>query len=103
MTAGFGAGWTARQIMSSRRIRVGTQRIDTRIGRICQNSASEAVLQWLLSKPPKTWWTRAHVVRGTGRTEASVDWALLFLSRTGRIRSTDDSRCVRYRLYRANR
>lgn len=71
-------------------------------GVIRSGSATGAVLEWLQSRRPGLWWTRGQIMAGTGRTEKSVNWALLYLRTQGRIECVpNDSRNPNWRRYRA--
>jgi hypothetical protein len=71
-------------------------------GTIQQGSATEAVLVYLRSvRDGGRWLERAQIVLATGRTEKSIDWALLFLRSQGLIETAPDGRRAHYLLYRA--
>lgn len=73
-------------------------------GVIRDGSATGAVLDWLRTRKADQWWTRGQIMAGTGRTEKSVNWALLYLRTQGRIECVPDgSRNPQYRRYRAVR
>lgn len=70
-------------------------------GRWRSGSATETVFVWLHeARRRKVWWTKERIVRGTGCTPKSVDWALLFLRGVGLVEITTDPRCDRYHRYR---
>lgn len=62
-------------------------------------SATQAVLA-LLQAHPGRWFSHFQIVQATGRTQKSVDWALLFLKARKQIStSSDDGRNSRYLKY----
>lgn len=69
-------------------------------GVIREGSATAAVLTYLATRRG-VWLTHAQIVKGTGRSAKSVDWALLFLRSQGLVDCVPDaarnSRYLRYR------
>lgn len=75
------SSWMAMQLaqMAARNKEPEAQRFNPRPPGVIQpGSATEDVLVFLRSWPAK-FHTRAAIIIGTGRTQKSVDWALLFL------------------------
>lgn len=73
-------------------------------GVIRDGSATQAVLDWLVSRKPGQWWTRGQIMLGTGRSEKACNWALLYLRSQGHIECIpDEARNPQYRRYRARR
>ncbi len=69
-------------------------------GVIREGSATAAVLTYLATRRG-IWLTHAQIVKGTGRSGKSVDWALLFLRSQHLVESVPDAaRNSRYRRYR---
>ncbi len=71
------------------------------LGKWRQGSTTEAVFEWLSDKRrSRVWWPRDSIVRGTGRSQKAVDWALLFLRSVEAVEISTDMRCGRYHRYR---
>ena len=72
-------------------------------GVIREGSATAAVLVFMLAKRGM-FMTHAQIVKGTGRSAKSVDWALLFLRSQGLVECVPDTaRNSRYLRYRATK
>lgn len=68
-------------------------------GVIRPGSATQAVLA-LLQAYPGRWFSHFQIVKATGRTQKSIDWALLFLKARGLVDCTrDEWRNSRYLKY----
>lgn len=68
-------------------------------GVIRPGSATQVVLA-LLQANPGRWFSHFQIVQATGRTQKSIDWALLFLKARHQIRtSSDEGRNSRYLKY----
>lgn len=68
-------------------------------GVIQSGSATQAVLEFLKAHP-HVYFDRAQIVIRTGRTEKSVDWALIYLKQLGVVDTVpDESRNPRYLRY----
>jgi hypothetical protein len=71
------------------------------LGKWRSGSTTEAVFEWLADKSrSRVWWPRGSIVRGTGRSQKAVDWALLFLRSVEAVEISTDMRCGRYHRYR---
>lgn len=94
--------WVTHQILSIRRTAEPARTRNPKPAGVMQpGSATQAVYDYLAALPHRRWVQRRQIVVGCGRTGKAVDWALIFLVRTGRVeRSVDDSRCSRYCRYR---
>ena len=97
--------WTTCEILRARKTRE-PQRFNPRpCGVFLQGSTTDCVLRWLESGPRRAWWTRSQIVSATGRNRGAVEWALIFLMRTGRLECTGRDQKVQtkqhFRLVRA--
>lgn len=71
------------------------------IGIMRPGSATEAVCTYLQQRQGPGWVTRQQLIRATGRSQKSVDWALIFLRTVRQIEASQDPRNARYLRYRA--
>jgi hypothetical protein len=70
-------------------------------GVIRPNSSTERVLQYLRMRQGFAWSTYAQIVKATGCTAKSVDWALIYLRGLGLIEHAPHPGHEAYRRYRA--
>jgi len=101
-----GVDWLAKRIMAAtdqaqrQNLRENEPRFNPRpAGVIRPDSASSTVLQYLTAHPG-SYYRREQIVEATGRSERSVDWALVFLRSQGLIAAFQDgTRNPRYLRY----
>lgn len=95
--------WVTQQILAIKRVAEPTTFNPRPAGVMLDHSATRACMDWLGSRQAHGWWTRHQIIVGTGRTQKSVDWALMYLRAMGLVEIKPHESHARYFRYRAVR